>query len=80
MNPTEEANTNCLSGMRCPECGSLGDFRISVVTMAVVSDDGVLETNDHEWDNNSYCECCECSHSGTVGTFTEETPDEDNQQ
>jgi len=28
-----ERNTNCLAGMACPKCGSLGPFYISVSTL-----------------------------------------------
>lgn len=66
-------NTNCLAGKRCPECGSYGPFNIQVTVMMEVSDDGTGDpTGDTEWDEQSPCECRECSHTATVAEFTEE--------
>ncbi len=65
------SNTNCLDGLRCPECGSFGPFKITTRCVAVVYDDGIDETHDHEWDSNSPILCDECDHAGDVGDFTE---------
>ena len=65
-------NRNCLEGMRCPQCGSEEPFRI-VVTMSVkMWDEGSGDDTmggDQEWDEHSYCECCECEYHGNVGNF-----------
>lgn len=53
-------NTNCLEGLRCPDCGALEPFQISVRTIATVYDDGVHETADHEWDSNAPIRCVSC--------------------
>lgn len=63
-------NRNCLAGMRCPECGSEGTFYITATCSAEVSDDGIEETTDFSWEDDSPCVCRECGHCGTVGTFT----------
>lgn len=65
------ANTNCLEGIRCPECGSLGPFLITCECVAVVHDDGIDETHNHEWGANSPIVCQECNHVGDVGDFRE---------
>ena len=62
-------NTNCLQGFCCPACGQSARFRISILTVAVVTDDGVHDTGDMEWDSSSPCTCDECDHSGIVAGF-----------
>jgi hypothetical protein len=68
-------NTNCLEGMRCPQCGSEGPFRIRCEVLVLFEDDGSIEElSGSEWDDDSLCECAECDHSGAVKDFTiEET-------
>ena len=63
------ANSNCLEGMACPKCGSEGPFKITVVASALICDEGVLETTNHDWEDMDYCGCDECHHHGTVGDF-----------
>ncbi len=63
-------NTNCLEGIRCPECGSYGPFGIGTHCSAIVHDDGVEETSGHEWDKFSPITCQKCDHDGAVGDFT----------
>jgi len=59
-------NKNCLAGMRCPECKSYGSFDIITTCIATVTDDGVSDTRDHEWDDDAVCYCCACDWSGTI--------------
>lgn len=69
----DEPNPNggCLEGMQCPKCGSFGPFKIGIHTIAEVCDEGVEdEPGDHEWEDDSYCECMDCDCSGTVATFS----------
>jgi hypothetical protein len=63
-------NTNCLAGMKCPVCDSLGPFTICTSCMAEVHDDGIEETQDHEWDLDNTCHCRECGLGADVRTFT----------
>lgn len=66
----EDPNDNCLRGMRCPVCGSLGSFEIEVTKRVTVYDDGTDDNGgDTEWDDNSSCSCNECEHSGVVREF-----------
>ena len=67
-----EANTNCLEGMKCPACGSREPFRIQMTSIFTIYDDGTDEYGDTEWDDESYCDCVACEHSGTVRDFREE--------
>ena len=39
-------NTNCLSGMQCPKCGSLEPFGIEVTMVVTMSDDGTEDYGD----------------------------------
>ncbi len=64
-------NTNCLEGMRCPQCGSYGPFQIEARTVVLVEDDGTEFVGaEIEWDNDSFCACPECEKVGVVADFT----------
>lgn len=65
------ANTNCLEGMKCPECGSEGPFEIAASARFEVSDEGTGDYQDVEWDRHSVCVCKECGYSGQVFNFEE---------
>ena len=64
------ANVNALEGMSCPQCGHEDSFRITITTVAVVSDDGVESMGDKEWDDSSSCSCSQCNHMATVLAFS----------
>jgi uncharacterized CHY-type Zn-finger protein len=63
-------NENCLSGMRCPKCKSYGPFIIAADVWAEVTDEGVEEYTDCEWNETRACICRACSHQATVNEFT----------
>ena len=65
----EDKNTNCLAGMKCPECGSLGPFALASYGIAEVTDSGVEEYYDVEWDDDCFCHCLLCGRYATVGDF-----------
>jgi hypothetical protein len=62
-------NTNCLEGMKCPQCGSLEPFRIETTTVMAWTDEGEAESANLEWEDDSYCECLECDYQGLVADF-----------
>jgi len=64
-------NINCLAGLKCPKCGSLGPFEIQCSVVAVVHDDGTDEGRDHEWNDDSLCICHDgtCAFQGKVADF-----------
>jgi hypothetical protein len=62
-------NTNCLKHIQCPACGNEEWFRIAARTMATVTDDGVEDHGDMEWDDDSYAECAACLRHGTLREF-----------
>jgi hypothetical protein len=62
-------NNNCLEGKACPKCGSLEPFYITAQTLVTVFDDGTGDTQDFEWDDNSYCSCQACGFSGVLKDF-----------
>jgi hypothetical protein len=65
------ANTGCLEGMQCPQCGSDGPFRIACQVLVLMGDEGTEDDlSGSEWEDNSLCECDECDHSGTVKDYT----------
>lgn len=59
-------NTNCLENMACPQCGQREQFCIQVTTLATVVDNGIMDTGDNSWDDDSYAQCDECGWTGTV--------------
>lgn len=63
------ANTNCLEGIKCPDCGNEDTFLIAGKSMFTVTDDGTEDHGDVEWDEDSYAECTECRRSGTLKDF-----------
>jgi hypothetical protein len=62
-------NQNCLKGMRCPQCRSLGPFGIVGTALFEVHDDGSDEFADLEWSDLASCRCRECNHHGQVRDF-----------
>jgi hypothetical protein len=75
---SELYNENCLEAMRCPQCGSLGPFKITVTTVLLVDDEGIdNEGIDNMWDKQSRCECRDCYNVGTAADFHEEPHDAD---
>jgi hypothetical protein len=62
-------NTNCLEGVRCPVCGNEAEFLISTHSVATITDEGVDDATDHEWDDNSYTRCPECDEDGELSEF-----------
>jgi len=63
-------NTNCLTGMRCPTCGSLEPFTIYATCTVEVWDEGTDVGHDYEWDAMNYCRCHDCGLERTVDVFT----------
>jgi hypothetical protein len=63
--------SNCLSGIRCPNCGHEDSFVIAVTGFVHVTDDGWSEIpQDADWNDSSFI-CCEaCQSTGTVQAFT----------
>lgn len=71
---TNKPNTNCLAGMRCPQCQSTGPFRIVATALFTIGDDGADIFGDIEYDGGSYCVCPDCGHDGIVHDFTTAEP------
>lgn len=67
-------NTNCLEGMKCPECGYEDEFIIAAQTWATIGDDGCEDHADIEYDETAACKCRECNYIATVGVFLGEPP------
>lgn len=66
---TKEQNNNCLSGMKCPSCGSLEPFEINARATFEVFDSGTEGYYEVAWENDSDCLCLECSFYGKVAEF-----------
>ena len=63
------ANSNCLAGMKCPNCFSEGPFRIVMSSWFLLYDDGTDGYEDTEWGDESNCQCKNCTHTGKVSMF-----------
>lgn len=67
------SNTNCLEGIRCPECGYEDGFNISVTITATVymTDDGYSEEENVEtnWDDDDFMSCGDCGYEAVVENF-----------
>lgn len=66
---TRKKNTNCLEGIRCPNCGSLGPFLVISECLAIVADDGVEQTSDHDWSYSKVCACQDCWFEDAYSAF-----------
>ncbi len=64
-------NQNVLEGLRCPACGSEGNFSIACDTVALVGDDGIDEYGDMEWDDKSMMGCDGIGGCGLRATVAE---------
>jgi hypothetical protein len=67
-----QENVNCLSGLRCPNCQSLGPFKIRTTCLMVWTDDGTDDYEDCEFDEDSGCHCVNCGRLGKVLDFQED--------
>ena len=67
-------NENCLEGLRCPACGEYDMLLIEVRTVIEITDEGTGDFGDTEWDENSYCECSQCTYHGKVADFRIDPP------
>ena len=69
------ANTNCLEGVRCPQCGQEDRFLINAMVSVMVADEGTEDQGgDYEWSPDSPCCCASCDFAGKLADFTiEET-------
>ena len=66
-------NENCLEGICCPKCGSIGPFRIACTAVCYLTDDGPTEDFTHvDYDENSMIRCEDCDCQKTMGEFTEQ--------
>ena len=59
-------NTNCLESLQCPNCGSYEPFLIAVTAKATVYDNGVDETREEDWEDDSPCTCVSCGYFGII--------------
>jgi hypothetical protein len=62
-------NTNVLEGLRCPKCGYEDKFSIQAYVTVIVTDDGAVDDGgDHEWNDDSPCQCwgADCDFFGYV--------------
>lgn len=68
--PEAEANDNCLKNIACPECGSRGPFTIFAASSFLMTDNGVEDAGDIEFDKNAAIMCMACRKTDNVDGFT----------
>ena len=69
---SEYPNTNCLEGMRCPQCKQYYMFRIIGEALFEVSDDGTGDYSSVEWWDDNHASCPQCDWTGMVKDLREE--------
>ena len=62
-------NTNCLRGVKCPNCGNDDRFFINAVITCFVTDEGSEPNGDHFWDDDSFTVCPECEYQGELRRY-----------
>jgi len=62
-------NDNCLKGIECPNCGWFKSFKIEVVGIADVWDDGFDVINSPDFTDESWCMCSNCEYENKFGEF-----------
>jgi len=62
-------NENCLEGMKCPNCGSLGPYKIVSSCWAVWTDEGTRDYTEFEFGDEDACICLNCEYNATVNCF-----------
>ena len=68
---TENPNTNCLEGWKCPECGSFGPFNVVATSTFRLQDAGCVHFEGLDYETDDPVRCLHCDHGGIVATFTE---------
>jgi hypothetical protein len=65
------SNTNCLEGLRCPQCGNEERLFITGTVRLDVTDEGadVADGSDWHWDDTSLTICPECDKDGPLSEF-----------
>jgi|19_taG_2_1085344.scaffolds.fasta_scaffold18967_1 hypothetical protein len=73
-----QKNSDCLKGMRCPDCGQTTSFNIGIEIICTVTDDGAEDQHgDRYWDNKSFIACTDyddlgCDWQGKVADTYEQ--------
>ena len=63
------SNTNCLEGVKCPECGQEDKFEVAGQCLFVVTDHGAEAKGDIEYNDHRFAVCPVCDFEGTWGDF-----------
>jgi hypothetical protein len=67
-------NTNCLEGIRCPDCGNEDAFYIESTAIMYVTHDGAESRGDTQWNDESHAQCEKCQRSGKLAHFKAKPP------
>jgi len=53
----------------CPNCGATGPFYVEGIASFTIREDGVIETNEADWEPDSMCRCGSCDHESCIRNF-----------
>ncbi len=56
-------------GMICPGCLEDDSLRVTFTGTCLLTNDGSEDDGDHEWDDDSPCQCSRCNFSAPVSVF-----------
>jgi len=70
----KNGNVNCLYGLECPQCLNHEEIMVEVTTMMGMSDHGMGDHGDTNFDDESYAECPACLYAGTLKDFNIKQP------
>lgn len=60
--------------MACPKCGNDTSLNVVISCWAELRPDGTDPVGDHEWNEESPCDCSACHHAGIVADFNLPVP------
>lgn len=63
---TLQLNTH---GMICPNCLEDDGLRVTFTGTCMLTNQGSVDEGDHEWDDDSPCQCTRCNFSAPVSVF-----------
>lgn len=62
-------NENCLEGLACPDCGSVGPFDIHARCIVRMGDQGSEYAIDFDWEDHDHAGCPNCGYGGPVCSY-----------
>ncbi len=64
-----EIREESLENYACPKCGDRGVFDIAITARATLSESGIIDTEQEEYNDKSQTKCIDCDYSGPLINF-----------